>query len=156
MTDLEQWKEASGKEVSLGELDVLVTDLFEVGKQYDELEAKKKERGQAYEELQGKILLILQQAGKSKYSVDGVGSISVANKYVIRVPKEISSIRECRAWFMLHKGPDVTDGYFKPNSQALTAFYNAEKEASNDPMFSIPGVEAPTLVQTLRFKSEKV
>ena len=154
MTDLETWNEVAAKSFDSGHLDALVKDLYAIGQQYDELEALKKHKGAQWEELQGKILKILQDAKKSNYAVDGCGMVYTKNKFVVRIPSTLEALRAFKAWCMTKYGPDFVDDKFKMASQSLTSFYNTEAENAKDPNFLIPGVEQPTLVQTLAFKKE--
>lgn len=151
---LNEWNAVAAKSFDSAMLDNLVGQLFTVGQKYDELEAAKKQVGSEYDELQSQILKILSDAKKSNYSVDGVGQVYTNNKYVVRVPEGLENLRQFKAWCLQKYGEDYVDATFKMHSQALTAFYNKEKENSPDAGFSIPGVEAPTLVQTLKFKKE--
>jgi ElaB/YqjD/DUF883 family membrane-anchored ribosome-binding protein len=154
VTDLEKWNETSAKSFDSNELDKMVKDLHEIGKSYDALEAQKKKAGQEWEELQGKILKILQDAKKSQYSVDGIGMVYTKNKLVVTTPKSLEDKRAFKRYCLDKYGPEFVDDKFNMLSVSLTSFYNAEVEASKDPSFQIAGIQSPTQVTTLAFKGE--
>jgi hypothetical protein len=148
---LQDWNTEKAKGVNLGELDALV---IEYKKRREAREAAEEESTRLYklmEETKVSILRILMDAGKSKYPVDGVGTVSIVNKYVVRTPKEITALRALRGYIISKYGAETADQMFTVNHQTLNSFFNKEKEAVEDPSFVLPGCEAPTLEQQLRF-----
>jgi hypothetical protein len=154
MADLKEWNEVGSKSFDSSELDALVAELYRVGKLYEEIDAQKKEASGLWDELQAKILRILTDAKKSNYKVDGVGLVSTKTKLVVKIPDGIESQRAFKQWCLEKYGPDFVDSSFKMGSQALTKFYNTEAENAESPNFSIPGIEAPTQVVSLAFRTE--
>lgn len=152
---LNEWNDVGAKGFDSVELDKSVKELRILGNEYDALEAQKKEVGKRYSDLEGKILKILTDAKKSSYRVDDVGLVSVRNKLVVRIPATLEDQRAFKQWCLDKYGQEFVDSNFKMLSQSLTAFYNKEVENSKDANFSIPGIAAPSSVQTLSFTKER-
>jgi hypothetical protein len=148
---LEDWNKEKAKGVNLGELDALVTEYKKRREAREEAEAKSTECYKLMEETKVSILRILMDAGKSKYPVDGVGTVSIVNKYVVRTPKELAALRALKGYVITKYGAETADQMFTVNHMTLNSFFNKEKEAVEDPNFILPGCEAPTLEQQLRF-----
>ena len=150
MTDLNTWNQYAAEEVNLSELDQLVKAFREQREIYERADEIKKAEYLKLKEKEGVLLRILQSAKKSQYLVDGIGLISVVNKYVIQVPDTIEDLRALYDYVSKKHGADYADSIFKVHSRTLTSFYNTEKEASPDAAFAMPGVQPPTLEQSLR------
>ncbi len=154
MTDLNQWNEVAAKSFDSVQLDDLVKQLHEAGKIYEELEAEKKKIGKTWDELQERVLKILQDAKKSRYSVDGIGMVYTKNKLVVTTPKTLEDKRAFKRYCLEKYGPDFVDDKFNMLSVSLTSFFNTEMENAKDPSFQIAGIAAPTQVTTLAFIGE--
>lgn len=150
----QEWKDESVKSVNLEELDQLVAKYKELRSDYEDKKARSNEASALMDETKNAILLVLMNAGKSKYFVDGLGTVYTINKYVVRTPKELEKLRALRCYIQSKYGPDAADQLFTVNHQTLNSFVNKEIEAVNDPSFVIPGLEAPILEQNLGFRKD--
>ena len=138
--------EASG--ITTEALDAKVLDML---KKRAEYEAKKEEASnlyKEYEQAEYELLETLQQCGKTKYIVEGVGTASVGMKKSTQVPKDVNSKREMLAYFQ-GLGEMEYLNFVSVNSMTLNSYINAQLE--NDPDFTIPGVGPQTISPTLRF-----
>lgn len=154
----EQWLEATAvKTLDMNEMDTLVEKSVEAWSVYDE---KKKLASVAFaeaEQIDAQILKALKDAGKTKYHVDGIGTISLSQKAVVRVPSSIESKKEFFK-YLRTLGEDVLFSMTTVNSNTLNSWYGAQLEevASKGILgFSVPGIEEPTMRESLRFNSER-
>jgi hypothetical protein len=98
----------------------------------------------------------LKALGKKSYKVDAIGNISLVTKNVVTVPKDVDSKRALFGWIKDTYGVDVLDDMVSINHQKLNGFYNQEAEKrQDDPMFHIPGLEAPTPAESISFRRAK-
>lgn len=150
-----EWAEAAGlgeQAVTLEEMDKIVREYREARDAYEAAKKVSSEKYSVYEAAEGKLINTLKAANKKSYKVDGVGQVAVVAKSVITVPKTTEAKRELWNWIKEKYGVDVLDDMLSIHSQKLTSWYNQEAEANkNNPMFNIPGIDAPTMVENLRF-----
>lgn len=106
--------------------------------------------------LELQLLDALKLVDKKSYRVDGLGLISRSEKYAVRVPATIEAKKEFFG-FLQKRGEDVFLGTATVNYQTLNSFYNAEMEAAEgrNEALTIPGIEAPTLTESIAFRKEK-
>lgn len=142
--------------MEVSELDNLVSIYGEARKKY---EAKKVELIPLKEDLdkaEAAVYDALVLSEKSKYHVDGVGTVSLDDvRYSVRVPKNLSDIRAFKEWLAENYGPDVADAKLTINSASLNKIYNDKmKEAvdSGDAVLKIPGIGEATEYQKMKFK----
>jgi phage/plasmid-associated DNA primase len=151
---LSEWQEATAQEISTADLDKMVAEMQEAWAVYD---VKKKESTallQKYEEIEAKVLSTLKSANKSKYHVDGLGTVYIINKKTVRVPKTISE-KEALFKYLQSKGREFMMGMLTVNSQTLNAFVNQElanAAKKGDASFSIPGIEQPVTQESIGFR----
>lgn len=139
-------------EVSTADLDKEVQKLVELEKDYEEKKKIYKEADDAYEQQRTRLLQILMETGKSKYHVDGVGTISMAIKSQVSVPKNPLDKKEMLEYFKT-LGPELYNAYVTVNHMTLNSFLNEQLEL--DPNFKIPGVGDKKEIPELRFRKGK-
>lgn len=103
--------------------------------------------------LENSLIDILKRAGKSKYIVDDIGTVSIMNKYSVKTPKETHQKDAFFGWIRSKYGEDTLKAMLSINSQTLNAFVNEAK--TNEPLIEIPGLDAPTHSEIIRFTSKK-
>ena len=136
------------KPIDTQELDTLV-------KIMDETETELKTLEEKYKAVREKVLSILVNAGKSKYFVEGLGTISTAERLLFPTPKSKEEKEALFAW-LKSKGEDFYYTYCTINSQSLQSLAKMEMESSEDPSnFKIPGIADPTSRKELRFRRGK-
>lgn len=150
-----EWADAAGigeQNVTIEQMDQIVREYREAREDYEAAKKIASEKHGHYEIAENRLVNTLKAAGKKSYKVDGVGAVVIAVKNVIQVPKTTENKRELWSWIKEKYGVDVLDDMLSINSQKLTSWYNQEVEAHKaDPLFNIPGIEAPTAVESLRF-----
>jgi hypothetical protein len=98
----------------------------------------------------------LKAAGKKSYPVDGLGTFTIIHKNSVCVPATLEAKRELFKWIEDTHGKDYLDSMVGIHSGKLNSFYNEEFDKSEDKsLFSIPGLEAPTLKEEARFTKKK-
>lgn len=160
MVSQEEWAEAAAtKTLDMAEMDALVQKSVEKWADY---EAKKKISGEAFaaaEQVDLEILEALKQAGKSKYHVDDLGTVSIDSKAIVRVPSNLEAKK--KFFDHLHEvmSEDAMFSLLTVNSNTLNAWYkSALDEASSKGIlgFSVPGIEQPTMREGLRFTKARL
>ncbi len=150
-TDMSQWATPE-QALDLGQMDQLVQKYTELRKVY---EAKKAESAVAYHELEAAEKLVkdsLVSAGKSKYFVDGLGTVSLVEKYSFKTPKTPEERQHLFNYIESKYGHDVLMNYLTIHSASLNSF--AKKEMEADGTLKIPGLETPTVDTELRFRKD--
>lgn len=149
------WTDEKPVEVTVEAFDNFVK---EYATKREEYEAAKKVSGDMYaiyQESENKLISLLKATGKKNYNVDGIGGISLVTKEVVTTPKTIEDKRSLFGWIKEKYGVDVLDDMVSINHQKLNGFYNQEAEKSTDAMFHIPGLESPTMTESLSFRRKK-
>lgn len=138
------------------DLDSLMKEVVKAREQYEE---KKKISSECYSKLSGledQLTEAMQSLGKTKWSIDGVGSINLVNKFMVKVPDSIEDRRLLYEYIKNKYGEETVLKKFSVHSRTLNSFYNEEMENSEDPsLFSLPGVDTPTHTVNLRFTKHR-
>lgn len=154
--DLAEWQDTPVEEVSLEVMDAMIKEYAELR---DAHEAAKKAASDVYktlEEVQNKVLSVLEKAGKKSYKVDGIGTFSVVVKQTVKIPEDLEKKRLLLEYIKDTYGADVFDSMVSIHHATLNSFYNSELERrDNDPLFSLPGVDAPVARKEPRFTRAK-
>lgn len=154
--DVDAWKEASAEKVDLAAMDKIMLEYFESRKKHDKA---KEESAKAYHELEEaekRLMDILKAAGKKTYIAEGIGRITIKNKYVVTTPKTAESKWKVLNYIEQEYGKEVRDGYISVNHQSLNSFYNAEKEKHiKEAGFHIDGLDLPTIQESIQFTKAK-
>lgn len=155
--DQEAWLEATAKTtLNMSEMDALVRKSEEL---YTDYEAKKKVASQAfaeYEKVEAMIMQALRDAGKKSYKVDGIGTVTIIQKSQVLVPKSIEAKKKFFQ-YLRAKGEETLFGMVTVNSNTLNSWFNRElDEASAQGVlgFSVPGIDGPTMRETMMFKKD--
>jgi len=158
----EEWNEfaESQSPITVDELDNLAKTYQ---KKYEEYEKAKEVQTALYkeaEELEGKLVEALQQAGKSKYFVEGIGTFSFMDKMSTRIPKTIEDKKLLLDYILKTHGETFYWDKISVNSQTLNKLYNEDLKSATergiDPsLFHIPGLEQPTNMRSLKLTKEK-
>ena len=137
------------EEISTQQIDSLVKRMLEQKEIYENLKRLSSEEFRKYDELKLDLLTLLQKADKSKYHVEGLGTVSVVGKAKVRVPKDPTAKKEMLQYFQA-QGEEVFSQYVTVNYNSLNSWYNQELE--QNPLFRIPGVEQPKPEFDVRFR----
>lgn len=155
MVTQDEWLGATASTtLDMAEMDKLVQESVALWADYEE---KKKVASAAYllaEKKDAQIMEALKSAGKTKYFVDGVGTMSLSSKPVVRVPSSIESKKEFFK-YLRSISEEVLFSMTTVNSNTLNSWYKQKlDEALNagNLGFSVPGIEQPTMRETLSFR----
>jgi hypothetical protein len=143
------------------ETEVTVKDLEALGAQIkaqrevvDEKKQDLKAASQVLDGLEGTLLGILEQLGKTSYDA-AVGRFGISHRSSVRVPQGEDRER----FFGYLRGAGEFESLITVNSQTLNGWYKqkfeAAKEAGEMMDFSIPGLDAPTITPILSFREKK-
>lgn len=153
-TSLDEWNAVGAKPLDMVEMDALVKKSVEAWAKYDAQKKLSSEAFNAAEMVDLQILEALKQAGKSKYHVDDVGTISIDAKTVVRVPNTIEAKQAFFQYLAENLTEEAMTAMMTVNSNTLNAWYKEKlDEASSKGIlgFSVPGIEQPTMREGLRF-----
>ena len=153
---LSEWENADTGTVDLGQLDQLVIKMVEARAEYEKRKEALKPFSQAMDDAENAVLAALQAAKKSKYFVDGVGSVVKIAKLSYKVPKTIDEKKAVFDYIQETYGETFLLAEVSIHSTRFNAWARKEMEArSKDPMFKIPGVDAPVSTEEIRFTKAK-
>lgn len=142
--------------LDMSEMDNLITSMRNARIDYDDAKAISNEKHKAYKDLELEVIKALSDAGKSSYKLDGVGTFSVIDKLTVTTPKTVEEKAELFNWIDSQHGRDTLTTMLSINHQTLNSFYKESFESSDDKaMFSIPGLNEPTVTKEGRFRSSK-
>jgi hypothetical protein len=153
-TEQQDWLDASAtKTLDLEQMDALVEKSVAAWAKYDEAKAISSALYAEAERVDAQIMTTLKDAGKSKYFVDDVGTISVVQKAVVTVPKTIEAKHKFFE-YLKSLGEEVYLAMATVNSNSLNSWFSEKlEEASAKGIlgFSVPGIDDPTTRESLRF-----
>lgn len=147
MTDLNEWNDSKPvAEISLEQMDQAVKDLRKMKDTYSLESTKVKELYAQVKEAESKVVSLLQQAGKSKYVVEGVGSVNLQETMSVQTPKTPEQKEAFFNWLREEMGHDGYLTYATVNSNSLNSLYKqkAEEYGERGEVLEIDGLEAPT------------
>lgn len=142
--------------ISTEQLDQLVKEMAHLKADY---EAKKKESTDAhfkYQEARAVLIKTLEAAGKTKYHVDNVGTVSLQTKLKVQTPKTPEDKKSLFNWIRGKYGEEGFLSYAGVNYNTLQGLYNNEFEAAElegmADEFHIPGLSQPEHEVGLSFR----
>lgn len=139
--------------ITTEQLDEAVREMRKLRVAYEEQKDIAASAHADYEEAVGEVVDLLKSAGKSKYFVEDLGTVSIANKYSVKVPKENTDKLSFFHFIEEKFGEDTLVGMLSIHSATLNAFVNELKK--NEPLTEVPGLGAPTHEEVLRFTARK-
>lgn len=152
----EAWIKAEAKPISVQQLDELVVDYKRKRTEYETAKSKATDLQKIQAQAEGALLEALRSSGKKKYHVDGLGTASVVEKLVYRVPGTLADKTEFFSWLEKRYGHTFLLDKQSVNSQSLQKICNdaftEEIEAGRGAEFRIPGLVDPTPNYSLSFR----
>ena len=129
----------------------MVADLRKAQAEAEEAQAEADELKAIYNDHRNKVLKVLVANKRDSYAVKGVGMVYVSRKEVFRTPKTNEDKTMLFNYIKDTYGADTLMSLVNIHSQTLTSWANAESEKG---VLSIPGLEAPTMVETLNVRKK--
>jgi hypothetical protein len=164
----EAWAEqaAANTSITTEELD---RRALEYNEAWDKYEAQKEIASELYQAaiaLEGKMVEAMEQAGKRKYHVEGVGTFSFTEKMSVKTPKTVEEKQLLAKYLEKEGGKNFFWDMFGVNSNTLQALYKStfeeykkkcelEGKPEMAAAFELPGVGAPTLMRSLKLTPDK-
>lgn len=91
----------------------------------------------------------LKANGRTKFEAEGIASVRIQSKDMFTTPKTQEQKEALFEYIRTKHGADALLGLLSIHSGTLNSWAN--KEIDSDPTLQIPGLEAPTSVETLYF-----
>jgi hypothetical protein len=138
--------------MEISDFDLLVKGYIHLRGECDELKDKLSEKEIKRREVEAQLLSALDELGKSRWDIAGIGTISTVDKWSYKTPK---TPEQKHLFFEYLKLKNVFEEIVSVNSQTLNAFAKREMEIARDEGktdFSIPGLEEPTLYKTVSLR----
>lgn len=158
---LDEWDEATAtKPLNMAEMDDLIKKSTVAWERYEAKKAEASELNKEAEAIDAKIMQALKDAGKKKYHVTGIGTMMRIEKLTVKVPAGLDQRRDFFN-FLKKKGNEFFLSMVTVNSNTLNSWYNREADEAaahrdkNSPAFSVPGIEQPTVRESLRLMKDK-
>ena len=129
-------------------------DLDQLVKEYKEARDESSKWDNKKSELKLMLIEILESLGKTKYFVDGYGTISISVSNSVKTPKDAESKLKFFSYLREEYGEELVTSMQTVNSRTLNSFFNeelAKKEKAGEYGFTLPGIEEPTNYVTLKF-----
>lgn len=150
MDDLSKWQ--TPQDVSLEDLDATAKEMISVWKEREPLDKKAKELYKKYEELEHRMITLLQAANKKEYQVDGVGRLTRISRLSLSMPHDTYQKQLLFKYISDKHGASALDEMLTINYQKLNSFFTSEKEEAKDPSFRLPGIPELTHSEYLKIK----
>ncbi len=160
MNDLEEWMELEAdSSVTTEMIDEAVKVYNDIKEEYTKADRAKKEQHKQMEDQKKKVLDLLQKAGKTKYHVDGLGTVYQSNKYLVQTPKSLEDKQKFFDYLKESFGETFLMDKLSVHSGTLNKIYNDAftelKENGGDvSTFEIPGLNPPQVFTNLNFRKE--
>lgn len=143
-------------EISLQQMDEEIAQMKAKQLLYEEAKKKSSELYNEYEAQKLKVIQMLQASGKTKYSVDGIGTVSIKQVFKVQTPKTTEEKAAAFEWIKKEMGEDGFLTYAGINYMSLNSLYNLKSEeyAERGEVLTIPGVGMPEAETVLSFRSK--
>lgn len=148
-SDYDLGEEVVTREVTTREFDDAIAQLISARADYDQKKKIASEANETVESLETKLMELLKLAGKSSYKADGLGTITLVNKYSVRVPQTGDDKDALFAWIEAKYGKEGLDKYRTVNSMALNSLYN---QVIEEGIAELPGVGMPSARPQLQLR----
>jgi len=143
-------------EVSITELESTITALTEARKDYDMAKTIASEKNKVVDELEIKLIEMLEAVGKDVYVGNSAG-VTVVSKLQVTTPKSPEDKQKFFEWLKSKHGEETMWAYATVNHNSLNSLYNKEVEEAQlrGSLANVEGIEAPTLRKTLQVRVGK-
>lgn len=147
-------QEAMTAQVTVAQLEELSQAIAAQREACDMAEQVKKAENKKLDDLEKKMMGLLNTAGKLNYH-SNVGTISITTRESVRLPQ---TMEEKMAFFDYLKSKGIFEEMVSVHSATLNSFYKTEKELAaerGELVFSLPGIGEPSRQEILSFRKAK-
>jgi hypothetical protein len=139
------------------ELNLLFSRYTDAREAYDSYRLVSNQKHAQMKKLEQQLIETIKLSGLERYSVPELGSISLVQSMVFPTPKSNEDKEALFGYIREEYGEDALLAYTSINFQALNFFLRTEYEkfAEQNEAKVIPGVESPTVRETLRFNKPR-
>lgn len=142
------------KEVTVKDLETISQLIKEQREKVDQVKEDLKHENHRLSGLESRLIGILEELGKTSYE-SAVGRFGISHRSSVRIPNGDDRER----FFSYLKDIGEFDSLITVNSQTLNGWYKQKLEAAQEAGtlmdFTVPGIDAPTIAQTLTFKKKQ-
>ena len=152
---LEQWDQADQDQppaLTVEQMDGLIENLRVTKKAAESAQEQADLVKAQYSEARDQVLKALITLKRDNYAVDGHGLAYISRKEVYTTPKTNQDKNALFTYIKEKYGPDALMSLVSINSQTLTSWANKETETGE--IQSIPGLDQPTMIETLNFRKK--
>ena len=152
---LEQWDNATAEapdNLTVEQMDELIRRLRELKETKEAHEETLKEVSAQYEAQRKLILDALKTLKRDNYSLDGAGLVYINRKEVYTVPKANEDKTKLFNYIKDKYGPDALMSMVGIHSATLNSWAN--KETDTGEVMEIPGLDQPTMIETINFRKK--
>jgi len=152
---LEMWDQATAPPetaLTVEQMDQMIVQLREAKSMADIAEESAKTIKAEYDAKRKEVLDALKTLNRDNYSVAGAGMAYISRKEVYTVPKTHQEKTALFNYIKEKYGPDALMSMVGIHSATLTSWANKETESGE--VMQIPGLEQPTMIETLNFRKK--
>lgn len=151
---LNEWDEVEPSDISVEDLDKAAVEYANAREIYDVKRATANEAHREMERKKTRLITLLSYAKKKRYSVEGVGDMTVVEKMKVKTPKDIEDKRKMFDWIEERFGEEGMYNFASINHNSLNSLYNevSEEFAAKGEIFEMPGVGQPESEKTLQLR----
>lgn len=141
-------------EVTVQEMDQLVTDMFALRAEIDLDKEKLSAKNATLEQMQAKAVAAMKQLERENYKCTA-GTVYITQKWRVNTPKEEA---DKKAFFVYLRDKGILWEYITVNSNSLNSYFMTEwenaKERGDGMGFKIPGIPEPSLFETVGMRKK--
>lgn len=151
-TDLNEWEQPKA-DISLEDMDNAAKALRDAKEVYTSRKAASDEAYHIMKEAEGKLVSLMDAAGKTTYIAEGVGRATVKKSLSVKTPKSPEQKQAFFNWIREHMGEDSYYAYMSVNSNSLNSLYRSKVEefGARGEILEIDGLDQPTESTRLSF-----
>ncbi len=153
MQDANEWNLQEPQQVvSMQQMDQLIMRLKAARGEYDKRKKASNEAHALLEEVEKEVMGALKANGRTKFEAEGVALVYIVSRDVFGTPKTEQQKNDLFEYIKAKYGASTLTNLLSVNHQTLNSWANAE--IKDDPSLQIPGLDAPTTVESLTFRKK--
>lgn len=146
----QDWLPEQAPPTQIVDMDLLIQELGTARKRYEEAKKISASEYHKLEEVENKVINALKSNNRTKFEAEGVALVYISSKEVYTTPKTNEQKAALFDYIRSKHSADALTTMLSINHNTLNSWANAETK--DDPILQIPGLEAPTTVETLNFR----